>query len=83
MSASLCLVTCYESRKVLIVIAPLLLLGFCVTSSLAQDAKVKATPNTTAKDFSCDANEYCFIVVFIIYSFYFVLLVNNSLLVFP
>ena len=62
---------------------PLCWLGFCATSSLAQEAKVKAMPNTTAKDFSCDANEYCFIVFFIIYSFYFVLLVNYTLLVFP
>ena len=40
--------------------------GFWATSSLAQDAKAKAMPNTTAKDFSRDANECCFIVVFIV-----------------
>ena len=34
-------------------------------SSLAQEAKAKAMPNTSAKDFSRDANEYCFIVFFI------------------
>ena len=34
-------------------------------SSLAQEAKAKAMPNTSAKDFSRDANECCFIILFI------------------
>ena len=45
-------------------------LGFCAISSLAQEAKAKAMPNTSAKDFSRDANEYCFIVFFILLCFF-------------
>ena len=49
-------------------------LGFCAMSSLAQEAKAKAIPNTSAKDFSRDANECCFIVFFIFRCFFSLLL---------
>ena len=45
-------------------------LGFCAMSSLAQEAKTKAMPNTSAKDFSRDANE-CFFIVFFIVTLFF------------